>query len=34
MVLKISLPAQRRHWMNGLFSKIEAVNATYKYANA
>jgi hypothetical protein len=33
-VLKISLPTQRRSWMDGLFSKIEAVNATFNYSNA
>ena len=33
-VLKISLPVKRRAWMDGLFAKIEAVNATFSYSNA
>jgi hypothetical protein len=33
-VLKISLPVKRRAWMDGLFAKIEAVNATFSYFNA
>jgi len=33
-VLKISLPAKKRPWMDSLFAKIEAVNATFQYSNA
>lgn len=33
-VLKISLPVKKRPWLDGLFSKIEAINGHFKYSNA
>lgn len=33
-VLKISLPAKKRPWLDGLFAKIEALNGNFSYSNA
>ncbi len=33
-VLKISLPAKKRHWMGGIFAQIQNISPPFNYSNS